>query len=218
MTYAWCVNAMVLSQHTKDVHPIEYNDVWRARHGEEKSREASRRSAAIDRRMERGELIPSEEMFKEWAWIRQNAKGEHAPPFSNFGGNTAAVNQATKDLLETFDLGAMRFHPISILNSGLVSEPWPEPIYVLNVGNVKQAAVITDPLFPAMRAMPQERFKILFVEHLIVSSLALEGPDIWIDGQLTNGLFVSDRLAKALKKAGLAKGWALKKTLKPQMH
>lgn len=46
---------------------------------------------------------------------------------------------------------------------------------------------------------------------IAVSRQALDGPDIWIDPLLWNGLFISDRLARALKIAKRASTFHLAK-------
>ncbi|CAN0328573.1 unnamed protein product, partial [Chrysoparadoxa australica] len=97
---------------------------------------------ASDKKYYDGELVTIEELGGPlWAWRRMHPSGPTAPPFMDLGAK-AAVNAACKAVLEEANLGAVRFHPIRILNGGRKSEPWPEDIYVMSVGNAKQALAI----------------------------------------------------------------------------
>ncbi len=183
----------------------------------------ARRSAFLDvgRRFERGELVSIDEMGGPvWAWRRMNAKGDKAPNFMNLGGKPA-VNAVCKAVMEQADLGAINFHPIRILNAGRKSEPWPEEIYVINVGNAKEALAIDVGLadgtvrgtyVPGFEIPPEAvRYSVEPSISAPLTTAALDCPDIWMDPKMSRGgLFISDRLAKLLKGAKMAGGWGLK--------
>ena len=182
-----------------------------------------RRSAFLDRgrRFERGELVTLEELGGPlWAWRRMKARGDKAPNFMNLGGKPA-VNAACKAVLEQADLGAINFHPLRILNAGRKSEPWPEEIYVVNVGNTKDSLAIEEGLaskvirvsgIPGIQRSPDQiRYRGYTTKPVPLTPEALERPDIWIESKLAGGnLFISDRLAKLLKAAKMTGGWGLK--------
>jgi len=149
-----------------------------------------------------------------------NAKGDKAPNFMNLGGRPA-VNAACKAVLEEADLGAINFHPIRILNAGRKSEPWPEEVYVVNVGNTKMSLAIEEGLTSKeiwesgtvgiQRSPDKIRYSGYPTKSVPLTPAALEGPDIWMESKLARGnLFISDRLAKLLKAAKMTGGWGLK--------
>ena len=183
----------------------------------------ARRSAFLrmGRRFEHGELVTLEELGGSlWAWRRMNARGDKAPNFMNLGGKPA-VNAACKAVLEEADLGAINFHPIRILNAGRKSEPWPEEIYVVNVGNTKMSLaieeglasnVLSDSSIPGIDIPPEDlHFSASPRVAVPLTTEALDGPDIWMEPKMMGGnLFISDRLAKLLKAAKMTGGWGLK--------
>jgi hypothetical protein len=80
----------------------------------------------------------------------------------------------------------------------------------LNFGNAK-STVIPDKS-QAIRPGPQNRYNLPATtkdDDVAVSAEALQLPDIWVDPQLWNNFFVSDRLRGALRKAKADKGFML---------
>ena len=186
--------------------------------------EAQARQSAflkMGRRFEQGELVTLEELGGSlWAWRRMNARGDKAPNFMNLGGKPA-VNAACKAVMEEANLGAINFHPIRILNAGRKSEPWPEEIYVVNVGNTKMSLaieeglasnVLNDSSIPGIDIPPEDlHFSASPRVAVPLTTEALDGPDIWMEPKMMGGnLFISDRLAKLLKAAKMTGGWGLK--------
>ncbi len=217
----WRVSSYGDVNRALDVWPIGMHD----RDFESMSLEeaSAKRQAFLDagNRFGRGELVSIDDLGGPvWAWRRSNAKGDKAPNFMNLGGRPA-VNAACKAVMEQADLGAINFHPIRILNAGRKSEPWPEEIYVVNVGNAKEALAIDVGLadgtvrgtyVPGFEIPPEAvRYSVEPSISAPLTTAALDGPDIWMDPKMSRGgLFISDRLAKLLRDAKMAGGWGLK--------
>jgi len=218
---AWRVSTYGDIDRTLDVRVVGRHEQDYAKLSKDEAR--ARRSAFqnMNRRFEHGELVTQEELGGSlWAWRRMNARGDKAPNFMNLGGKPA-VNAACKAVLEEADLGAINFHPIRILNAGRKSEPWPEEIYVVNVGNAKMSLAIEDGLrtgnlqevwVPGFELPPEKMIYNLAGKDIASLTVdALDGPDIWMEPKLSRGnLFISDRLAKFLKAAKMTGGWGLK--------
>lgn len=217
----WRVSSYGNVNRALDVWPIGMHD--RDFEGMSLEEASAKRHAFLDagNRFGRGELVSIDDLGGPvWAWRRSNAKGDKAPNFMNLGGHPAA-NAACKAVMEQADLGAINFHPIRILNAGRKSEPWPEEIYVVNVGNAKEALAIDvglgdgrmrDSSSPGFETPPELlRYSVEPSFPVPLTTAALGGPDIWMDPKmLSGGLFISDRLAKLLKDAKMAGGWGLK--------
>jgi len=218
---AWRVSTHGNINRTLDVTPIGLHE--RDFEGLSLEEASVRRKAFLSagHRFERGGLVSIDEIGGSvWAWRRMNAKGDKAPHFMGLGF-VPAVNAACKAVLEEADLGAINFHPIRILNAGRKSEPWPEEIYVVNVGNTKDSLAIEEGLaskvirvsgIPGIQRSPDQiRYRGYTTKPVPLTPEALERPDIWIESKLAGGnLFISDRLGKLLKAAKMTGGWGLK--------
>lgn len=183
----------------------------------------ARQSARTRTIIARGEEVSPNDFCSDWAWARnKRAKGESAPSLTCLGGAYPMINQATKDLLESFDLGRTIFFPIRVWDYERQTQPWPEPLYIMNVCNLKDSVVlpVDGPQLPAFGGSlePDEdgitRYLIVSPGHVQMTEAACDRPDIWIEKRIYLGLFVSPRLRDALKAAGFSRAWALKKTLK----
>lgn len=103
------------------------------------------------------------------------------------------------EVLRRFDLGNTVLAPIRIAlpdGAGLR-----EDFSVLSVANLKS---IVDPALSAPLKIGAKRWGPLSTsaatdDTVVAKPLALEGPDIWTDPQVATTVFVSDRLAQALK-------------------
>lgn len=218
---AWRVGRYGDINRTLDVTPIGLHDQdFEGLTNEEAS--ARRKSfLRAGSRFERGELVSIDEIGGPlWAWRRMNAKGEKAPNFMELGF-VPAVNAACKAVMEKANLGAINFHPIRILNAGRKSEPWPEEVFVVNVGNTKESLAIEEGLASKeiwesgtvgiQRSPDKIRYSGYPTKPVPLTPEALEGPDIWMESKLSRGnLFISDHLAKLLKAAKMTGGWGLK--------
>lgn len=86
--------------------------------------------------------------------------------------------------------------------------------YCLNFGNVKEAFLGKEsPNARIASKDPESNYrKLPYVPKdgdIAVSTAALQGPDLWLDHSLNRALFLSGRLADALKAAGLDQDFGL---------
>ena len=102
-------------------------------------------------------------------------------------------------VLRRFDLGRTVLAPIRItLPDGAGVR---DDFSVLSVANLKS---MVDPALSSPLALGAKRWGPLRTtaaadDTIVAKRLALEGPDIWTDPQVARTIFVSDRLAQALK-------------------
>jgi hypothetical protein len=125
------------------------------------------------------------------------------------------VSGAVAEVMRKFNLGGGNLYPTKVFRKDRktpIGDSW----FCLNFGNVKKAFV------GQPESMDVSRFGLPTIDEwsaptilkdgqLAVTADALAGPDIWIDPKLKNIFFVSDALAKALKDAGVAGPFGLKK-------
>jgi hypothetical protein len=125
------------------------------------------------------------------------------------------VSSTAADVLRSFDLGGGGLYPVKVMKQDRAT-PVRGDWFCINFGNRKSAIV------PG--ASPKMRHRYIrngekgwfppFVTKdgdVAVSLAALSGPDIWIDPDVGDAFFVSNALAKALKKAKADKGFFLSK-------
>lgn len=125
------------------------------------------------------------------------------------------VSTAVADVMRQFDMGQGGFYPVRVLKKDRRT-PFNGEWFCLNFGNVKKAYLGggRDPTPHITKgfmrhAMPSTH--LIQDNMLMVNADALVGPDIWVDPQIYDTFFVSDRLAQGLKGAGLARAFGFKK-------
>lgn len=198
MPKAWISRAI---GHPSNLRPFR-NDVGERDH---------ERLVEIQRMVERGERLKPEDFPKE-VFGAPNARDHHyRPPHLFFGYGYWIVSLAAADVLRQFDLGNGVLNPVQVLKNDRQT-PIDGEWFCLSVGNQKSALV--PDLSQNIRAGPQGRYNasaILADEELALSNAAVEGPDIWIDTQLWDAVFLSEELGNALRKAKADKGFMLLK-------
>lgn len=222
-TFAWNVWAMRGSQYSKRIWEFGFHPEDKVGLEDVEIVRGAARAKRVFTSIERGQEIAPEDFVSDWAWAQNHrAKSNESPSLTNLAGAYPMINQATKDLLESFDLGRTIFFPIKVWDYERQTQPWPEPLYIMNVCNLKDSVVLPvgGPQLPAFGGAlePAEdgitRYLIANPVHIKMTEAACDGPDIWIEQRILLGLFVSPRLRDALKAAGFSRAWALKKTLK----
>jgi hypothetical protein len=119
------------------------------------------------------------------------------------------VSKATADVMRQVDLGGAQLVPVPVLKKDRQTPIGGEWLCI-NFGNAKHA-VVPDKS-ETIRMGPQDRYNLPVTtkdDDVAVSSDALQPPDIWVDPQLWDNFFVSDRLRGALRKAKADKGFML---------
>ncbi len=129
-----------------------------------------------------------------------------------------AVSQSAVDVLSDFDLGACKFHEARFLAKDRET-PLDIGHRFIEFGNVKNSFSIEDS--PNARPVPSHRspemvnyrYPPLVVKDgdLALSRACLDGPDLWVESFLIRMMFVSDRVASALRAAKLDKPFFLRR-------
>jgi hypothetical protein len=160
-----------------------------------------------------GESLPAK-YFSPEIYVKKDANTNYEKlPHLFFAGSYWVVSGAVADVMRGFDLGGGNLYPTKVLRKDRktpIGDEW----FCLNFGNVKKAYLGggRDPT-PEI-SMPVIRHAapgMLWDNALSLNATALIGPDIWVDPQIRNLFFISDALAKALKAAGVAAPFGLKK-------
>jgi hypothetical protein len=174
----------------------------------------SRFVSDIRRRNDGGEPL-GPECFPPEVFVAKGAKNNYESlPNIFFAGSYWIVSEAVAAVMRQFDLGNTNLYPVSVFRKDRqtpIGDTW----FCLNFGNAKRA-------FLGEQSTGAQKFgsgttdrwnapTILKDGQLAMTADALAGPDIWVDPRIFDLFFVSDRLAKALKHAGLASAFGFKK-------
>ncbi|WP_323019425.1 imm11 family protein [Pararhodobacter sp.] len=219
MTNAWFVNGIQTTLGAKNVTMIGLDPEDKRGKSEDDIKAVARRYLMGTYALQDGYRVDHDgmEAVFRWGTGTKVPEGDTPPPFMSMN-SIPGVSAETKALLEQFDLGETYFRPIRILDRNRKYELWDQDYFVLNVCNRRRWVDMSNPDLPAFRPRPTPNtnppaYRIGNPEKITVSAEALNGPDLWKDICVKDSLFVSPRLAKALKAAQLDKGWRLKKTL-----
>lgn len=168
---------------------------------------------AIDalNRNDSGEPLP-QSMFPTSIWAVEGRRLDNLPEL--FWANAFWIASArTAEVLQGSDLGAGSLYPVLLLQNDRAT-PVSGEYFCLNFGNVKDVflperspGADQNPFNPAIW-YPEVQ---LNDDDIAVSTTALEGPDIWISPPLKRAFFVSDKLAKALERAKVARPFRLRR-------
>jgi hypothetical protein len=154
------------------------------------------------------------EFFPIEIWGTSSAEeADYKLPHLFRAGTFWVVSAAAAEVLRQFDLGQGGLYPVKVMKKDRetpVGGEW----FCINFGNRKTA------LIPEDSVNMRERYirngekgwfpKAVFSDgDFVVSPVALSGPDIWIDPNVGRAFFLSDPLAKALKKAKVDNGFML---------
>jgi hypothetical protein len=167
------------------------------------------RLVEIQKRIERGEPLDASAFPTEIFGAPDARQKDYALPDFFFGYGYWIVSSAAAAVLRAFDLGHGELRPVRVLESDRrtpVGGEW----FCLNFGNRKHA--LAPQQSQNIRQRAQGLYKasaVLRDNDLAVSRAALEGPDLWVDEQMWDALFLSEALGTALKKAKADRGFML---------
>jgi hypothetical protein len=173
------------------------------------------RKTAIEwgERNDAGEPLPQSSFPLEVFGISSAEEKDYRLPNLFFAGSYWVVSAAAAEVLRQFDLGQGGLYPVKVMKKDRetpVGGEW----FCINFGN-RRSTFLPDesPRFRhdyirngEMGWFPRLPYKD---EDFAVSTSALSGSDIWIDPNVGDAFFLSDPLAKALKKAKVDKGFML---------
>ena len=160
-------------------------------------------------RNESGESLPPE-CFPTRLWTGGERDHKAFPDLFQ-GVNGLVVSQRCAEVLGRFDLGHGHLYPVQLLRRDRVTEV-PSSYFYLNIGNRKTGflADLSPCAWPVSAGgwSPPPGLKD---DEFSVSTAVLEGPDLWVDTDVWDAFFVSDRLGAALTAAKLAKAFRLRR-------
>ena len=164
------------------------------------------------RRQEAGEPLFGDWFPKEM-WGDESSGTLSDLPDLFYGNGYWVLSSRCAAVFQRFDLGQGALYPVRLLQKDRKTMIAGE-YFSLIFGNVKKAFRPEESTNPRKSTVGNELWTLPFLHKdnaMAVSAAALEGPDIWVDPALMWVLFMSDRLAKALKEAGVSRPFALKK-------
>jgi hypothetical protein len=130
-------------------------------------------------------------------------------PEAFYAGGCILIQENCAEIFRKFDLGENSLVPRKIFQNDKTT-PVEGQFYILNFGTVKDTLVakksisLTGPINHARGTM--WRFPLKATDdQVVLSSKALEGPDMWHEKSMFEAIFFSERLWRALEKAKLTK-------------
>lgn len=186
----------------------------------------SAQSRAFSDAYRSGRPIAPRDMPRRFSLIRNRSKPSGPPPFMLWGGTYMVVSAETRALLEGLAPGPLAFHPIEALNTAATAPLWPgAKLFLLQVLACRRAVVIEESRGigkPNDRCLDGEAQRMVFAldedDALVVAPPLAGDAELWIDDRLMGALFLSDRVAQALKAAKLARGWGLRRCRTKTVH
>ena len=162
-----------------------------------------------------GEPLAAENFPTEIWGISSAGASDYNLPHIFRAGDVWVVSSSAAAVLRQFDLGEGGLYPVKVMKKDQMT-PIGEGWFCLNFGNKKSAIVPAESLnmrHDYIRNGKKGWFPRLPLKdgEVTVAASALRGPDIWIDLDVGDAIFLSGRLAKALKKAKVDKGFFLSK-------
>lgn len=156
-----------------------------------------------------GQTLLLGEMPKKIFADKKHGKLKSLPDFCNCNG-FQCMSQKSADVFSKFDLGQGGLFPVEIYQPDKTTV-FDLGYHFLNFGAVKCAFVPEQSQDVRKRdRLPDWGMPWVMSDDLIaVSKSAFLGADLWTDPLLTSAFFVSDRLAKALKKEKLTRAFRL---------
>jgi hypothetical protein len=174
-------------------------------HGE-KSPEVAR-IVDIAKRYTLGDKLQDSEMPP--AFCAQPHKRIAKLPEAFYANGYIVVQEKCAEVFRQFDLGENSLVPKKIYQNDRTT-PVEGQFYILNFGTVKDTLIpekstsLTGPINHASGTM--WRFPLKTADdQVVLSSKALEGPDMWHEKSMFEAIFFSERLWRALEKAKLTK-------------
>jgi hypothetical protein len=169
----------------------------------------------ISRQYGRAEIVPEDQLPHSFYAVYERVKLDKLPPiFKSLG--YWFVRQDCAEIFKQFDLGQGGFHPIKLFNFDRTLAS--DSCSILLFGGQKRAFLpeVNEMYVHGGRTESDERWypndsSKLIDDQIILSPLALQGPDFWFDPLFPAHAFFSDRLAQALKAADMDKDLWLKR-------
>jgi hypothetical protein len=161
-----------------------------------------------------GDVVP--EAFIPKVFRPENSRPGELGELNLFPGRFLLIGKKTAEIISKFDLGHGAMHPVSIEDraGNLMSK---SEFFFWNFGNKnayflpEDSARVSKSNYGTEKPGEHIYFTPVIVkdDELSFSRECLSGPDVWCEKYLNNGTILSDRLAGALKDAGLGPAFEL---------
>ena len=159
-----------------------------------------------------------------WAFRRAQSKTDVIPKPAMSLGGFLVVTPECREVLEKVDLGETDFLDLGVMDVPRERVVFPE-LYLMHVRNAKQSldiqSEITAGVVSENPGLPRS-YGINPQKTPSVSKVALDGPDIWRENQLSqsfgNTIFLSSQLKKLLTITKMNVPWGLQKSEIHQYH
>ena len=162
-----------------------------------------------------GKPVP-QDMCPKRLWNEKGRKERPSLPHLSIVNGYPVISAEAADVFRQFDLGEGALYPIEGVYQSDRTTRIPGDYYCWVFGNQK-AAFLTEHSAEARPFAehvpgPKTRWTIPMLlqdDQVAVSTVALEGPDVWVDPLLFKSVFLSGPLGDALDKAGLRNAFRL---------
>ena len=172
-------------------------------------------------RIRRGQFLPADRFPIDNYPRKNDDEGAHRQRIPQiFFNGLIFICKESADVLRRFDLDEGTLYPTRRWHPNRATQV-PGEFFYLSQGNEKDAFLRERS--PEAAPRPGGRWSPPpnpVDNQLAFSTAVLDGPDIWWDKQVAWYFFISDRLARALKDAGIAEDWNLLRcrVIKDQGH
>lgn len=161
---------------------------------------------------EHGHFVSLERLPTDNYPRRDDNEGAHRQRIPQiFSNGFIFLSKESADIVRTFDLGEGALYPTRLWYPDRNTQV-PGEYFYLSQGNRKNA------FLPERSPNARKIYKSQDLwwpvpnpedNQLVFSVAALAGPDVWWDERIMSYFFISDRLARALTHAGVARDWQL---------
>lgn len=166
-------------------------------------------------KIKEGYAVSADEMAKEIFGTSSADEKDYRFPDLFHAYGYWVVSAAAAEVLKQFDLGGGGLYPVKVFKNDRIT-PVGGEWFCINFGN-RKSGFVPDQSPRSRHSYIRDGEKGWFPrlpyrdDDFAVSESVLAGPDIWIDPDVGDAFFLSDTLAKALKKAKADKGFFLGK-------
>ena len=145
-----------------------------------------------------------------WGAADRGARTFGKLPDLVFGFGYWVVSARCATLVRRFDLGNGGLYPVDLLQRDRMTPIGSGQWFCLNFGNRKRSLRLDSSIGLGRASSGQWLMPMILHDgDIALSPNALDGPDIWIDPDVDQAIFLSGPLGSALQRERCASGWRL---------
>lgn len=213
----WLAEVSTSSEFQKPIRDVRFADALEGKPTKEAANEVMDRHVATIARYRAGEKLTVEELGTEFALIPKFKKPNGPFPIMNFTSSRLVVTSEARALLEGLDPGPLSFHPITALNSARTKPLWDgAELHVMQVLECRRETVIEESgALSPISGKCLDGTGLQFVgptdgpDPIVVRPPAAGASEMWVDDRLRGALFLTDRIAHAIRAAKMTRHWGL---------